>query len=269
MNGNSSFNTHLPIHEGGNWERWSVVMKNLFGVQDMLEIVQNGYHELGGNATKVQKTVHKELNKKDCKSLFFIQQGVDVGNFEKTSKATKSKEAWDIFEKYHEGDEKLKQIKLQSLRRKFEMMQMEEEKKIPDYISKLINVVNHMKACSETILDQQIVEKIMRNISPRFDFIVVAIQKLKHVKTLKIEEQQSSLEARELLVSERSSEKSIQQDLQVQTVKKDGYDKKKFKKSNDKTKGGNWLNSKGNNKASDKVESSKGGGFGNYQGKKN
>jgi archaellum biogenesis ATPase FlaH len=60
----------------------------------------------------------------------------------------------------------VKQIKLQYLRRKFELMQMEEEQKIADYISKLVNVVNQRKAFIETISDQQIVEKIMRTISP-------------------------------------------------------------------------------------------------------
>jgi len=51
-----------------------------------------------------------------------------------------------------------------------------------------------MKACSEAITDQQIVEKIMRTLSSRFDFIMVEIQELKDVKTLKIEELHSSLE---------------------------------------------------------------------------
>jgi coenzyme F420-reducing hydrogenase delta subunit len=51
-----------------------------------------------------------------------------------------------ILEKYHEGDEKVKQIRLESLRRKFELMQMKEGQKIADYVSKFINIVNQMKA---------------------------------------------------------------------------------------------------------------------------
>lgn len=76
---------------------------------------------------------------------------------------------------------------------------MEDEQKIVDYISKMINVENRMKAWSETISDPQIVEKIMRTLSPRFDFIVVDIQESKDVKTLKIQELKSSLEAYELM----------------------------------------------------------------------
>jgi len=94
----------------------------------------------------------------------------------------------------------------------------------------------------------------MRTLSSRFDFIVVEIQESKDVKTLKIEELQSSLEAHELMVSERNSERSIQQALQVQTIEKDDYDRKSFKKGKNNYKGGNW--SKGKNKGSEKGESS-------------
>jgi len=65
MNGSSSFNTHLPILEGRNWERCCGVMKNLFGPQDLLEIVENSYNDLAANATDVHRNAHKELKKKD------------------------------------------------------------------------------------------------------------------------------------------------------------------------------------------------------------
>ena len=97
----------------------------------------------------------------------------------------------------------------------------------------------------------------MRTLSSRFDFIVLAIQESKDVKTLKIEELHNSLEAHESMVSERSSERSIQQAFQVQTIKKDDYDRKNNKKGKNNSKGGNW--SKGKNKGSKKGESSKEG----------
>jgi len=122
-------------------------MKNLFGAQDLLEIVHNGVGDLAANATEVQRNAHKDLKKKDCKALFLIQRSLDEANFERISKSVSSKEAWDILSKNHEGDDKVKLIMLQSLRRKFELMQMEDEQKIVEYVSKLINIVNQMKAC--------------------------------------------------------------------------------------------------------------------------
>jgi len=142
--------------------------------------------------------------------------------------------------KYYEGSNNVKQVKLQSLRRKYELMLMEDDQRISDYISKLQSVVNQMKACGEEMSDQQVVGKIMRSLTSKFDFIVVAIQESKDVKTLKIEELQSSLEAHEMLVIERSSERSSQQDLQAQTIKKDGYDKNSKQRGKGKWKKGNW-----------------------------
>lgn len=54
-----------------------------------------------------------------------------------------------------------------------------------------------------------IVEKILRNVSPRFDKIVVAIEESKDLVVLKVEELQGSHEAHEQRLSEGSVEKKI------------------------------------------------------------
>ncbi|MCH85421.1 retrovirus-related Pol polyprotein from transposon TNT 1-94, partial [Trifolium medium] len=93
-----------------------------------------------------------------------------------------------------------------------------------------------------------------------FDFIVVAIQEAKDVKTMEIEEFQSSLEAHEMLVIERGSETTTQQALQAQFTNKDGYENYSKMKGKGKFKNGNW------SKTDENGESSKvGGGSGNNQ----
>lgn len=68
-------------------------MKSLFGAQNVLELVENEYEDLGANSTDVQRVAFKDLKKKDCKALFYIQQNVDSNNSEKISKITRSKKA--------------------------------------------------------------------------------------------------------------------------------------------------------------------------------
>ncbi|PNX61952.1 retrovirus-related Pol polyprotein from transposon TNT 1-94, partial [Trifolium pratense] len=53
--------------EGINWRntKWSAVMKSLFGAQECLEVVVNGYDELGANPTNDQINTYKENKKKD------------------------------------------------------------------------------------------------------------------------------------------------------------------------------------------------------------
>ncbi|PNY02359.1 F-box protein [Trifolium pratense] len=256
MNG-GGFSTNILVLDNKNWDKWSALMKSLFGAQEVSEIVQNGYEELGANPTEAQRAAYRESKKKDCKALFYIQENVDSQHFEKIAKATKSKEVWDILEGYHTGGDKVKRVKLQAYRRQYESLQMEEDQKVSDYFSKLLAIMNQMQTCGETITDQMVVEKVLRSLNPKFDFIVVAIEEEKDITTVKIKELQSSLEAQEIMVVNRGSERSNQQTLHAQTSKKEGNNKNFKKKGKGK---GSWANGD-KSKVDDKLETSKGGGF--------
>lgn len=71
-------------------------IKFLFGMQELLEIVQIGYEALGENHTEVQRNAFKDAKKKECKALFYIYQGLDSANFKKVVKVESSKEAYGI-----------------------------------------------------------------------------------------------------------------------------------------------------------------------------
>lgn len=176
MNGNGGFNMHLPMFDGKNWDRWSIQMRVLFGAQDVLDYVNDGYVALAENATEAQRTVHREVKKKDQKALFFIHQRVDPKVFEKIAEATTSKGAWDTLVQCYGGDAKVKKVKLQSLRKQYELLQMKDDERIVDYFSRVIAVTNQMKNCGETIAEQTIVEKVLRSLNSHFDYIVVAIE---------------------------------------------------------------------------------------------
>jgi hypothetical protein len=78
MNSNGNIAVHLPVLDGKkNWDRWVKQMKVIFGFQDVLEIVSNGFEPLPENPTDVQRNTHREAKKKDCKALFYIHQCVD------------------------------------------------------------------------------------------------------------------------------------------------------------------------------------------------
>jgi hypothetical protein len=64
------------------------------------------------------KELHtKAMKKKDFKAMFFIHQCDGLINFQKIENATTTKECWEILEKGHAGNEKLKQVRLQILKR--------------------------------------------------------------------------------------------------------------------------------------------------------
>ncbi|MCI51030.1 hypothetical protein A2U01_0072274, partial [Trifolium medium] len=98
-----------------------VKMNVIFGFQEVEELVKNGYQPLAANANEAQQAAFRDLKKKDGKAQFLIHQRVDSANFEKISGARSAKEAWDILNNAHGGGDKVKKVKLQSLRRQYEL----------------------------------------------------------------------------------------------------------------------------------------------------
>jgi hypothetical protein len=152
---------------------------------------------------------------------------VDLTNFQKIENASSAKECWDILQRSHAGDEKLKQVRLQTLKRQFELLQMEPNEKVSEYFNRITKVSNSMKSCGEIVTDQSIVSKIMRTLSYKFDTIAVAIEEAKDLSTMRVEELQCSLEAHEQRVNERSKDRGQEQALQAQNFNKNYKGKEK------------------------------------------
>lgn len=115
-------------------------MKSLFGFQETFEVVINGVPELVAHATEAQRMSHKYAKKKDCKDSFCIQSTIDGVNFNRNCHVELAKEAWDILIKYYDGGEKVKSIKQQALRHKYELLHMGEDEKVAGYVFKVNNL---------------------------------------------------------------------------------------------------------------------------------
>jgi len=182
-------------------------MKVIFRFQDVLEIVNEGVTTPAANATDVQQTAHRELKKKDGKAMFLMHQSVSNEIFEKIMHYESAKETWDALEKLYSSDGKLKKVRLQTLRRQYEVLKMEEKDSVSQYFDKVINLTNQMTRNGETVTDVMKVEKVLRTLTPRFDHIVVALEESKDLDSMKIEELQASLEAHELRLIDRNRER--------------------------------------------------------------
>ena len=191
----ASFPANLPVLDGKNWRRWHVQMKVIFGYQGVIEIVESGIGAApAATATEAQKEEYKELKRKDCKALFLIHQCVNDAHFERIEGAKNAREAWQILEKGNAGAEQLKKVKLQTMRRQYELMAMEDNETVADYFNRVQTLMNSMKACGEEIEDQRVVEKILRTVNSNLDHVVVAIEESGRVSKMTIDELQGSLE---------------------------------------------------------------------------
>lgn len=221
----------LPILDGKNYCKWCIQMRVLLAYQEVLEIVSDGVEALPENSNDDQRLAHKEATKKDRKALFLIHQCVDSGNFDKISSANSFKEAWDILNKSYAGADKVKRVRLQSLRREYENLVMEENETAAAYFTRFQTLVNLMKNCGETFTELQLVEKVLRSLTQKFDYIVCAIEESKDLSDLKMDDLQSSIEAHEQRLNARIKDKAPAQALQAHSNRSYPGESSKFKKN--------------------------------------
>lgn len=137
-------------------------MHVLFGAQDVLDLVNDGYAAVAADATEAQRNTQRVMRKKGQKALLYIHQCVDVNVFEKIADSTTAKAAWDTFVRCYGGDASVKKVKLQSLRKQYENLNMKNNEKVPNYIFRVILIINEIKSCGKTLFEQVIIEKVLR-----------------------------------------------------------------------------------------------------------
>jgi len=126
-----------------------------------------------------------------------------------------AKVAWDSLVKTYKGVERVQKVRLQVLRRQFELLQMEDSESVSDYFSRTLALVNQMKTNGETIRDQQIVEKVLRSLTLKFEYIVTAIEESKDFSAMTVDELMASLQVHEQGLKEKEG-KTVEEALQSQ-----------------------------------------------------
>ena len=70
-------------------------------------------------------------------------------------------------------------VKLQNFRREFETLNMKSEENIQDYFYRVYTRVKERRSCGEDISKRKVVEKILRSLLLKFNYIVVSIEESK------------------------------------------------------------------------------------------
>jgi len=211
----------------------------LFDYHELCDVVESGVSALAANATKAQRVAHCDKKKKDNKALYLIHQGMNDKTFEQIEGATTASEAWTILSTNYKGDDKIKKVRLQTLRRQYELLQMETTKTVDVYINKVLALTNQMKTNGETHSEQAKVEKILRSLTPRFEH-VVAIEKANDISKMTVRLFSGSLQAHEQQMNDNNIEKPIEQALQAQASIGSSYHKLGSSRGRGRGRGGSY-----------------------------
>ncbi|XP_023002893.1 uncharacterized protein LOC111496629 [Cucurbita maxima] len=88
---------------------------------------------------------------------------------------------------------RVKRFQLQAVRRDFEILQMQKGETVNDYIGKVMSLANKMRMHGNSITDVAVVEKILRSLTSKFNYIVCSIEEANNVEEMQIDGLQSSL----------------------------------------------------------------------------
>ncbi|XP_024993929.1 uncharacterized protein LOC112527480 [Cynara cardunculus var. scolymus] len=190
----------LPKLNGKNYHHWSIQMRVLSESQDSWDIINQGIDDLIeiNNFTEEQEGEIRELKKKDKKALYVIYQAVDEAVFERISTSETSKEAWDMLHRTYKGEEKVKTIRIQTLRCEFDGLKMKEFEIVEDFYNRTILVLNQLHFNGEIIVDRRVVEKILRSLTKKFEYVLVVIEESKYISVMSLERLLGILQSHEL-----------------------------------------------------------------------
>ncbi|CAL2229173.1 unnamed protein product [Prunus armeniaca] len=179
----------------GHYDHWSLLMENFLQSREYWSLGENCITEAAAETilTKAQRKALANQKVKDLKVKNFLFQAIDHVTLETILKKDTTKDIWDSLNQKYQGTTRVKRAQLQALRREFEILTMKEGEFVTDYFERMLTIANKMRMNGEQMEDVIIVEKILRSMISKFDYVVCSIEESKDVTELSIDELQSSL----------------------------------------------------------------------------
>ena len=74
---------------------------------------------------------------------------------------------------------KVKTAKLQILKRDSETLLMKYTNSLESFYTRVIGLINQIKSHGEAIDDRRVIEKVLRSLPPKFEYLVVTLEETK------------------------------------------------------------------------------------------
>ncbi|KAL6312737.1 hypothetical protein AAG906_015169 [Vitis piasezkii] len=198
MSTSSSTSSVIPVFNGEHYHIWAVKMRFYLRSQGLWNVVmfEADPPPLGANPTVAQMKAYEEEKLKKDKAITCLHSGLADHIFTKIMDLETPKQVWDKLQGEFEGSDRVKIVKLLTLKREFELMKMKDNKSVKDYSSRLMDVVNQMR----------LLEKIMVSVPQKFEAKISTIEATCDLQSLTIAELTSKLHVKEQRVLMRGDE---------------------------------------------------------------
>jgi len=179
----------------GHYDHWSMLMKNFLWSKEYWHVVESVVETPNVDValTETQQKELEGLKLKGLKEKNYLFQAIDRSILETILCKETSKDIWDSMNKKYQGSNRTKRAQPQALRKEFEMLHMKSDESVTNYFARTMTIANKMCFHGGNMEDVVIVEKILRSMAPKYNYVVCSIEESKDVDTLSLDELQSSL----------------------------------------------------------------------------
>ncbi|XP_070669034.1 uncharacterized protein [Malus domestica] len=162
-----------------HYDHWSMLMENFLRSKEYWNLVEVGITAAAGgsDSSEAQKKTLDELKLKDLKAKNYLFQAINRSILETILK------------------------KDTALRKEFEVLHMKNGETVNDYFERILAIANKMRTHDEKMDDVVIMEKILRSMTSKYDYVVCSIEESNDLDVLSIDELQSSLLVHEQRIS--------------------------------------------------------------------
>ncbi|XP_010654967.1 uncharacterized protein LOC104880331 [Vitis vinifera] len=191
----SSFVQPAILKFDGYYDHWAMLMENFLRSKEYWGLVENGVPVVAEDVvlTYAQRKHIEDQQLKDLKAKNYLFHALDRSILETILNKKTTKDIWDSMKQKFQGTTRVKCGNLQALRKEFEILHMKSGEIVNEYFSRTLAIANKMKVNGEDKGNTAVVEKILRSMTSKFDYVVCSIEESKDLDTLTIDELQSSL----------------------------------------------------------------------------
>ncbi|KAH0709497.1 hypothetical protein KY284_010924 [Solanum tuberosum] len=159
---------------------------------------------------------------KDLKAKNYLFQAIYRPILEAILCKETSKDTWDSTKKKYQVTARVKGgAHPQALRRDFETLQIKKGESVMSYCTRTMEINNKMRFHGQKMNDVIIVEKIVRSLTPKYNYVIFSIEESKDIDELSLDELQSSLLVHEQKMNRNST--SEEQALKASTFISSNY----------------------------------------------
>lgn len=179
----------------GHYDHWCMLMENFLRSKEYWSLVEDGIpaEAEGVQLTDAQKKVIDDVKLKDMKTKNYLFQAIDRSILETILNKDTAKSIWDSLKQKYQGTARVQRAQRQALQKEFEMLNMKIGESVNEYFARTLSVVNKLRVNKGKLDDVAVIEKILRSMTAKYDYVVCSIEESNDLDALTIDELQSSL----------------------------------------------------------------------------